>query len=246
LVADKISDDAAFLRHSIPNGSAVTNDAYTDQSSWTGFRALSESELDALADAIVDEIKLRALELGDNGNPSPFGSLSNFVNRMPYADNADYTHLGLLQAAINKAGLNDRFNSATEFDTTHWNSSKSDIMHSSYNNWNQNNRADFANPDCRINTAAAASTYLLQSDILQQIAPYISTRSDTFKIRSYGEHLDPITGESEGKAWLEAVVQRSPVPIKPSASNPQEPETPDSMGRKFEIVSLRWLSQEDI
>jgi hypothetical protein len=246
LVADKISDNAAFLRHGIPNGSAVTNGAYTDQSSWTGFRALSESELDALAKAIVDEIKLRALELGDNGNPSPFGSLSNFVNRMPYAVAAEYTRLGLLQAAINKAGLNDRFNSATEFDTTNWNSSKSDIMHSSNNNWNQNNRADFANPDCRINTAATASTYLLQSDILQQIAPYISTRSDTFKIRSYGEHLDPITGEPEGKAWLEAVVQRSPVPVKPSASNPQEPETPNSMGRKFEIVSLRWLSQEDI
>jgi hypothetical protein len=36
------------------------------------------------------------------------------------------------------------------------------------------------------------------------------------------------------------VVQRSPVPVNPSASNPQEPETPDSMGRKFEIVSVRW------
>ena len=246
LVADKISDNAAFLRHGIPNGSAVTNGAYNEQSSWTGFRALSESELDALANAIVDEIKLRALELGDNGNPSPFGSLSNFVNRMPYADNADYTHLGLLQAAINKAGLNDRFNNASEFDTTNWNSSKSDLMHSSNNNWNQNNRADFANPDCRISTASAASTYLLQSDILQQIAPYISTRSDTFKIRTYGEKLDPITGETEGTAWLEAVVQRSPVPVNPSASNPQEPETPDSMGRKFEIVSVRCLSQEEI
>lgn len=246
LVADEITDDAAFLRHSIPNGSAVIEDAYTDQSSWIGFRALNESELDALSDAIVDEIKLRALELGDNGNPSPFGSLSNFVNRMPYADNADYTHLGLLQAAINKAGLNDRFNNATEFDTTHWNSSKSDIMHSSNSNWNQNNRADFANPDCRISTAAAASTYSLQSDILQQIAPYISTRSDTFKIRSYGEHLNPLTGEPEGKAWLEAVVQRSPIPVNPSASNPQEPENPNIMGRKFEIVSFRWLGQEDI
>ena len=251
LVADEIVDAAAFLRHSIPNGSAVIGDAYTDHSSWTGFRALSERELDALADAIVDEIQLRALELGDNKNPSPFGSLSNFVNRMPYANNAEYTQLGLLQAAINNAGLNDRFNSATEFDTKDWNDSKAETMNAptdlwQHNQWNNLNRADFANPDCRISTASAASTYLLQSDILQQIAPYISTRSDTFKIRSYGEHLDPITGESEGKAWLEAVVQRSPVPVKPSASNPQEPETPNSMGRRFEIVSLRWLSQEDI
>jgi hypothetical protein len=170
---------------------------------------------------------------------------------MPYANNAEYTQLGLLQAAINNAGLNDRFNSATEFDTKDWNDSKAETMNAptdlwQHNQWNNLNRADFANPDCRISTASAASTYLLQSDILQQIAPYISTRSDTFKIRSYGEHLDPITGEPEGKAWLEAVVQRSPVPVKPSASNPQEPETPNSMGRRFEIVSLRWLSQEDI
>jgi hypothetical protein len=250
LVADEIVDDAAFLRHSIPNGSAVIGDAYTDYSSWTGFRALSESELDALADAIVDEIQLRALELGDNGNPSPFpspfGSLSNFVNRMPYANNADYTHLGLLQAAINKAGLNDRFNSATEFDTANWNSSKSDIMDSSNNNWNQNNRADFANPDCRISTASAASTYLLQSDILQQIAPYISTRSDTFRIRSYGEKLNPVTGETEAQAWLEAIIQRTPQPVSPSASNPLEPADPSTMGRRFEIVSVRWLSPEEI
>jgi hypothetical protein len=160
---------------------------------------------------------------------------------MPYAVAAEYTRLGLLQAAINKAGLNDRFNGATEFNTTDWNTSKNEVTET-----DNDDAALFANPDCRINTAAAASTYLLQSDILQQIAPYISTRSDTFKIRSYGEHLDPITGESEGKAWLEAVVQRSPVPVNPSASNPQEPKTPDSMGRKFEIVSLRWLSPEDI
>jgi len=251
LVADQVTDDAAFLRNSIPTGSAVTGGTYTNAASWNGFRALSESELDALANAIVDEIKLRTLELGTSGTPSPFGSLSNFVNRMPYANNAEYTQLGLLQAAINKAGLNDRFNSATQFDTNDWNSSKADIMHATpdiweHNKWNNLNRDDFHNPDCRISTAAAASTYLLQSDLLQQIAPYISTRSDTFRIRSYGEQLNPTTGKTEGQAYLEAIVQRTPQPVKPSASNPQEPQDPNKMGRKFEIVSLRWLRPEEI
>lgn len=242
LVADQITGDAAFLRNSIPTGSAVTGGTYTDEASWNAFHALSESELDALANAIVEEIKLRALELGTSGTPSPFGSLSNFVNRMPYAETAGYTQLGLLQAAINKSGLNNHLNSATEFDTNDWNSSRGDIT-TTGDNWPEDK---FHNPDCKISTASCAPTHLLQSDILQQIAPYISTRSDTFKIRTYGEKLDPITSEPEGKAWLEAVVQRSPVPVNPSTSNPQEPENPNKMGRKFEIVSLRWLSQEEI
>lgn len=241
LVSDRITEDAAFFRNSIPaDGAVTTGSTYTDNS-WNGFRALRENELDALAEAIVEEIKRRALELGSEGTPTPFGSLSNFVNRMPYANTAEYTQLGLLQAAINKAGLNDRFNGATEFDTTNWNSSKSDITETG-----NDNATPFENKDCQISTAACASTYLLQSDILQQIAPYISVRSDTFRIRSYGEQLDPITGETRGRAWLEAIVQRTPLPVTPSASAQQEPDPESTMGRRFKIVSLRWLNPEEI
>jgi hypothetical protein len=59
-------------------------------------------------------------------------------------------------------------------------------------------------------TASTASGFILQADVLQQIGPFISARSDTFTIRTYGESVNPVTGASMGKAWCEAVVQRVP------------------------------------
>jgi hypothetical protein len=96
---------------------------------------------------------------------------------------------------------------------------------------------------------AGFPTQLLQGDLLQALAPYMQTRSDTFKIRSYGESLDPITGDPVSRARCEAVVQRVPDAIlDPSSGNTplQQLESPTSrFGRQFKIISFRWLDEDE-
>jgi hypothetical protein len=116
--------------------------------------------------------------------------------------------------------------------------------------------------------------WLTQADILQAIGPNLSARSDTFVIRAYGDALDLVNTNPSNvqprdilaRAWCEAVVQRfpdyvdpsNPASLHPSAhsnggSDLQE-ETDDlpitavnqAFGRRYRIVSFRWLTKDDI
>lgn len=62
---------------------------------WSGYRELTDKQLDALAQAIVIEVKKRG----------PFRSLSEFVNRR--VDNSILGESGALQAAIDSTDIND-------------------------------------------------------------------------------------------------------------------------------------------
>ncbi len=87
---------------------------------------------------------------------------------------------------------------------------------------------------------------LLQGDILQALSPYMTVRSDTFTIRAYGEAKNPATGEIAATAYCEAVVQRFPDPVD-SVSDLTELARPSSeFGRKFSIISFRWLSPSEL
>ncbi|MEO0510469.1 MAG: hypothetical protein AAF065_11480 [Verrucomicrobiota bacterium] len=93
--------------------------------------------------------------------------------------------------------------------------------------------------------------WLTQADVLQVIGPSLSARSDTFRIRTYGEVRDPISNEVEAKAWCEAIVQRYPdyVDSLDDAETPLDLLTSDinrDMGRRFRVVSLRWLNEDQI
>jgi hypothetical protein len=88
-----------------------------------------------------------------------------------------------------------------------------------------------------------SSLTLTQADILTALAPYLRARSDTFTVRGYGEALNPVTNEVAGKAWLEATVQRFPEVVDP-ADDIAKPTGP--FGRRFKIISFRWLSPSDI
>ena len=78
----------------------------------------------------------------------------------------------------------------------------------------------------------------------------VVVRSDTFTVRAYGEATNPVTGLTEGKAWCEAIVQRLPEPFSPAtAGQPTDDEyklPPGEYGRRFKIISLRWLTKSDI
>lgn len=95
-----------------------------------------------------------------------------------------------------------------------------------------------------------SSSYLTQADIMTVLAPVLFVRSDTFTVRAYGEATNPATGATEGKAWCEAIVQRFPEPHAPAtAGQPTDAEyqnPPGDFGRRFKIISLRWLTKSDI
>ena len=98
--------------------------------------------------------------------------------------------------------------------------------------------------------AAAFPGQMLQGDVLQALAPYISVRSDTFTIRAYGEARDPSSGNITATAWCEAVVQRYPDPVpttNPKPTTGEELARPSSpFGRRFKVLSFRWLNQNEI
>lgn len=80
--------------------------------------------------------------------------------------------------------------------------------------------------------------FLKQADIMQAIGSFVTTRSDTFLIRAYGDAVNPYD-ESEvwARAYCEAVVQRMPYWLDPEDH---------SLGRKFEIIAFRWMTPEEI
>ena len=83
------------------------------------------------------------------------------------------------------------------------------------------------------------SSYLIQGDILAHLAPFMSPRSDTFTIRSYGEKVDQF-GEVVATAKCEAVMQRISEPLEEGDSVIQPT---GAMGRKFVMISFRWINE---
>ena len=77
------------------------------------------------------------------------------------------------------------------------------------------------------------------TQIMTAIGPMLTVRSDTFRVRAYGEALNPVpepgqtVGKVEATAYCEAVVQRTP-------------QTMPGFGRRFVITYFRWLGPDDI
>jgi hypothetical protein len=102
----------------------------------------------------------------------------------------------------------------------------------------------------RTHTGFGANGCLFQGDLLQALGPALATRSDTFRIRAYGE-ADEDMGPGQG-AVLELVVQRTPEYIDPT--NLPHDRLRDSkkspinllLGRRYIILSFRWLSPSEI
>ena len=72
-------------------------------------------------------------------------------------------------------------------------------------------------------------------EIMAVLGPLLVVRSDTFRIRAYGEAINSLaTVPIEARAFCEAIVQRSPL----VAAN--------SLGQKFVLINFRWLSPNDL
>ncbi len=211
-----------------PGGAWKTGDMVDGDEAWAGHRELTVSEIDALAGAIVEEVKLRG----------PFLSLADFVNRRLAEDETG--RMGALQAAIERANLNRGMVSAYPLDNS---KPLPDYAH-------PDNIEDATRLDQTLKPASkawGAPAYLTQADVLQVIGPALSARSDTFVIRAYGDAVDG-SGTVQARAWCEAVVQRTPQPVHADESglNPRDAGEAGDFGRRFAICSFRWLRAAEI
>ena len=82
-------------------------------------------------------------------------------------------------------------------------------------------------------------TTITQDDLRVVLYPLLAVRSDTFRIRAYGDAMNPadvgVAGATpESVAYCEAIVQRTNDP------------GPSGIGKKFVITYFRWLGPDDI
>jgi hypothetical protein len=232
--------DRALPRHGLP---LIDTDHVS--SDWSGYLTLTDNQLDDLAQAMVDEVRARG----------PFTSMGDFVNRRlavtshdnpsfsgmttpPTSPPAAHTRMGAVQAAITSTTINNGFNERMDFSPT------ADRRTPRHPRPTEYPYPDHLHEDGLLKLGVPQ--YLTQGDLLQVLGPALSARSDTFTIRCYGDLEDPVTGEVKARVWGEAVVQRFPEPVVPSAVDEYEPDDPEKFGRRFRIISFNWLSPETI
>ena len=275
------STDAAFPRGLAQTSPAAVPPSGENADSFTGFRRLTDPQLDALAEEMVKQVRLRG----------PFLSISHFVNRAlaPITNQPALSRSGALQTAIDESGANisfqgkknvfagTTFKSTDDVVTLGWKDGAPRADFDGGKTINRPNNPDYAKSSTDQNYGSVASIYsdremlsdaaltpeqgfrstgipgwVTQADVLQVIGSSITARSDTFRIRAFGEALDA-SGKSVAKAYCEAVIQRMPAYVDPS--NP--PTARDAggttlsninkiYGRQYQIVSFRWLSPQEI
>jgi hypothetical protein len=201
---------------------------------WAGFRALSDDQIENLATEIVEQIRLRG-----STDKAPSLSLAEFVNRRIAGSGSLHSLAGLLQTAIDESGINNTFHGLDSKDLRSVQPSNPTAL------------TGMANAAARQGMSAeGAPSMLTQGDLLMALAPVITVRGDTFRVRSYGESKAK-DGKVEAKAWCEAIVQRMPEYLDPS----DQPELKTAelksdanirFGRRFVITSFRWLSPEEV
>ena len=208
-----------------------------EDDAWAGFRTLDQTEIEQLAEAIIHEVKRRG----------PFKSLADFVNRRLVASDdpeADTGLGGVIHTAIHTAGLNEGKSRYIEEQHT-----IEEPLSRFHQEQHRHGPIAFASPQV-----------LTQADVLTPLGPSLSARSDTFRIRFYGETRSLIRN-TPTRAWGEAVVQRIPDYVDADANEAYTPTDPDQadhydlpelnainqqFGRRFVIVDIRWLAPEEI
>ena len=198
-----------------------------------------------MAEQIVAQINKRA----------PFIGVSDFINRRLVGDNVqnvkpinqtgdqELSYSGALTRAILDAELNGSgskgfrdFQPLFENDPSKTEKPYGEVLGGDLSN---NPNEDFTH----------ASAHLTQGKLLQTIGGLLTARSDTFKIRAYGESRSA-SGEVLAQATCEAVVQRN----SPYLDLSDPPETLSEnltsdlnkkLGRTFKVVSFRWINKNE-
>lgn len=226
--------DHAVSRFSI-SGEADTSSpgssgAFPVANEFTGYRVLDDDLIDVLAEKIVDQVRRRG----------PFLSLSEFVNRQ--LSSGELALSGAVQAALDEMARSDSTNlykGITGFISRPSSATPGGID------------AEYAFPDAAVGQATfGLPGWTRQADVLRPLAPILSVRDDTFTIRAYGDARDSSGKNIIARAVCEAVVQRTRDYVDPADEADLEtyPESPanQKFGRRYVLMSFRWLSPSEI
>jgi len=203
---------------------------------WSGFSRLSDSQVELLAQKIVDEVKLRG----------PFMSLADFINHRVGTPKTAANYLGALQAAIEAANINSAVQSGAGGVAPVYSGAISKYLPDPL-------------PIGNRKTTTGIATDITQADLLLPLAPRLAARSDTFRIRGYAEVRSQDGSKILARTTCEAVVQRFPEYMDPAtdatnnepwdeATNPLAPSASklnsinQKFGRRFKLVTFRWLN----
>lgn len=239
--ADGLVETSTSSKHAVTRGAVATDveagtgkgfgGQFDKASEYTGFRTLSDDQIKDLAENVVEQVRLRG----------PFLSLSEFVNR-ELTSNKDRALAGAIQTALDKLDedpmdeLRDTKNSLSDKTMPPGDAKLSGVGY------------EFKEAAAG-DSAYGAPGWIRQADILRPIAPIISVRDDTFTIRAYGDATDQ-DGNVIAKAWCEAVVKRtrefSDTSDAADSINPPVNAMNTTYGRRYEIVSFRWLSADEV
>jgi type II secretory pathway pseudopilin PulG len=193
-----------------------------DAAQWSGRRELEDDEIDALARAIVRQVRKRG----------PFLSLADFVNRRVSRD-PELARAGAIQSALDDQSvpINSAYNGNRGVSSTA--------------------ASRFTFPEAEEGPASYGIPGIVkQADILTPIAPILSARSDSFIIRAYGESRDA-SGKVLARAWCEAVVERQRDYFD-STDRPElaadllTKNVNKTFGRRYDLVAFRWLHPEEV
>ncbi len=195
---------------------------------WGEVRMLEPEQIRELAKQMVKQVRERG----------PFLSMSDFINRRLEGAASHNSLKGALQAAIDATEINADFQEVQAA---------------------RGNQGDlFVYPEAEEGSIyTAAPGYLIQSDVLASLGNILTVRDDTFTVRAYG-CVKSASSAILAQAWCEAVVQRTMDYVDPS-NTPDEAEfEPDGtrakglsktnrvLGRRFRVVSFKWLDAWDI
>ena len=217
------------------SGSKASGSLFPAAAEFAGYRALTEDQTDELATQIVTEIKKRG----------PFLSLSEFVNRQ-LTTTKDLAIASTIQKALdNLANLGSSpKNPYAAIQAIAPNITSPPP-----------GTTDYKFPEAALGSSAfGVPGWVRQADILKPLAPILSARDDTFTIRGYGDSREKGNPTKVvAKAWCEVVVQRQADYVDPSNpagvapfSNLMTSSINKRFGRRYEIVSFRWLNEKEI
>ncbi|MGB0776057.1 MAG: hypothetical protein ACPGUY_09430, partial [Akkermansiaceae bacterium] len=250
--------EVSFARHAKPTELAETNDANPDKAgAWRGGRKLTHDEIRLLASNIVDQVRARG----------PFISLADFVNRRLTSEGDETSKMGTIEAAIAASQFNKNFELNNKYLSTAVNvgtrTDAPDNNLSTFKNsyrYRENGSYTTVQP---VSQAWGLPGFLTQGDVLEPLAPALTVRGDTFTIRAYGESKQD--GKIMAKAWVEAVVERSPEYVDSSNSGNKAIDSPMTLdyatgalrsddlkalnakfGRRYILKSIRWLSPDEV
>ena len=195
-----------------------------DQTLWSGFRSLDRYQIQALAEKIVEQVKLRG----------PFLSLGEFINRR--VSNDFLGQRGAVQAALEHPDVTIN----QPFEATSVHIFSGDVVDYGYRN-----------PDAAEGlSGAGAPGFVTQADVLAPLAPSLAARSDTFLIRAYGQAPALPGHPPRPGVYCELIAQRVPEYIDPEnfAEDPPSNLSDDNLtfGRRFKVTSFRWLRKDQL